>query len=38
MTQYFHCYQPPTLAKELLAEFWKLKKEAEGILEGLTTS
>ena len=35
MTQYFHRYQPPTPAKDLLAEFWKLKKEAEGMLEGL---
>ena len=25
---------PPTPAKELLAEFWKLEKEAEKMLEG----
>ena len=35
MTQYFYRYQPPTPAKELLAEFWKLEKEAEKMLEGL---
>jgi type I restriction enzyme M protein len=28
-------YQPPTPAKELLAAFWKLEKEAEKMLEGL---
>lgn len=27
--------QPPTPAKDLLAEFWKLEKEAEKMLEGL---
>ena len=27
--------QPPTPAKELLAEFWKLEREAEKMLEGL---
>jgi len=32
---YFYSYQPPTPAKELLAEFWKLEKEAEKMLEGL---
>jgi len=26
---------PPTPAKELLAEFWRLEKEAEKMLEGL---
>jgi type I restriction enzyme M protein len=36
MTQYFHRYQPPTPAKDLLAEFWKLEKEAGKMLEGLT--
>lgn len=36
MTQYVHRYQPPTPAKELLAEFGKLEKEAEKMLEGLT--
>jgi type I restriction enzyme M protein len=33
--KYFYRYQPPTPAKELLAEFWKLEKEAEEMLEGL---
>ena len=33
--KYFYHYQPPTPAKELLAEFWKLEKEAEKMLEGL---
>ncbi|MBI4026768.1 MAG: hypothetical protein HY360_17425 [Verrucomicrobia bacterium] len=27
---------PPTPAKELLAEFWKLEKAAEKMLEGLS--
>lgn len=35
MTQYFHHCQPPTPAKDLLAEFWRLEKEAEKMLEGL---
>ena len=33
--KYFYHYQPPTPAKDLLAEFWKLEKEAEMMLEGL---
>ena len=33
--KYFYRYQPPTPAKELLADFWKLEKEAEKMLEGL---
>ncbi|MDO8947194.1 MAG: class I SAM-dependent DNA methyltransferase [Desulfocapsaceae bacterium] len=33
--KYFYRYQPPTPAKDLLAEFWRLEKEAEGMLEGL---
>ncbi|MGE3151034.1 MAG: N-6 DNA methylase [Nitrospiraceae bacterium] len=33
--KYFYKYQPPTPAKELLAEFWRLEKEAEKMLEGL---
>ena len=33
--KYFYRYQPPTPAKELLAEFWRLEKEAEGMLKGL---
>ena len=33
--KYFYRYQPPTPAKDLLDEFWKLEKEAEGMLEGL---
>ena len=35
--KYFYRYQPPTPAKDLLAEFWKLEKEAEKMLEGLAT-
>ena len=35
MTQYFHRYQPPTSAKELLAEFWKLEAAAEKMLSNL---
>jgi len=34
--KYFYRYQPPTPAKDLLTEFWKLEKEAEKMLEGLT--
>ena len=33
--KYFYRYQPPTPADELLAEFWRLEKEAEKMLEGL---
>lgn len=33
--KYFYKYQPPTPAKDLLAEFWRLEKEAEKMLEGL---
>jgi type I restriction enzyme M protein len=33
--KYFYRYQPPTPAKELLAEFWRLEKEAEKMLVGL---
>ena len=33
--KYFYRYQPPTPAQDLLAEFWRLEKEAEGMLEGL---
>lgn len=33
--KYFYHYQPPTPAKELLEEFWRLEKEAEKMLEGL---
>ncbi len=33
--KYFYRYQPPTPAKELLAEFWKLEGEAEKMLERL---
>jgi len=35
--KYFYRYQPPTPAKELLAEFWRLEKEAEKMLEGLVS-
>jgi type I restriction enzyme M protein len=33
--KYFYRYKPPTPAKELLTEFWRLEKEAETMLEGL---
>lgn len=33
--KYFYRYQPPKPANELLAEFWRLEKEAETLLEGL---
>jgi type I restriction enzyme M protein len=33
--KYFYRYEPPKPAKELLAEFWRLEKEAEKMLEGL---
>jgi type I restriction enzyme M protein len=36
--KYFYRYQPPTPAKDLLTEFWKLEKEAEKMLEGLANS
>jgi type I restriction enzyme M protein len=34
--KYFYRYQSPTPAKELLTEFWRLEKEAERMLEGLS--
>src|SRR5216117_3199778 len=33
--KYFYRYVPPTPAIDLLAEFWRLEKEAEKMLEGL---
>ncbi len=33
--KYFYRYQPPTPAKDLLAEFWRLERAAEKMLEGL---
>ena len=36
--KYFYRYQPPTPAKDLLAKFWQLEKEAEGMLKGLAGS
>ena len=36
--KYFYRSQPPTPAKELLAEFWKLENEAEKVLEGLAAN
>jgi type I restriction enzyme M protein len=33
--KYFYRYQPPTPANELLAEFWKLEKEAEKMVKFL---
>ena len=35
MTQYFHHCQPPTPAKDMLAELRKLERGAEKMLEGL---
>ncbi|MGZ8845028.1 MAG: terpene synthase family protein, partial [Pyrinomonadaceae bacterium] len=35
--KYFYRYQPPTPAKDLLGQFWKLEKEAEKMLKGLET-
>jgi type I restriction enzyme M protein len=35
MMAYLDRYQPPTPAKDLLTEFWKLEKQAEKMLEGL---
>ena len=34
--KYFYRYEPPTPAKELLVEFWRLEKKAEKMLEGLS--
>lgn len=36
--KHFYRYQPPTPAKELLAEFWQLEKDAEKMLEGLAST
>ncbi len=36
MTQYFHRYEPPTPAKELLGEFRKRERGAKNILKGLS--
>lgn len=36
MTQSFYHDEPLTPAKDLLAEFWKLERELEKMLEGLT--
>jgi type I restriction enzyme M protein len=33
--KYFYQYQPPTSAKDLLSEFWRLEKAAEELLQGL---
>jgi type I restriction enzyme M protein len=34
-TKYFYRYKPPTPAKDLLDEFWRLESEAEKMLVGL---
>ena len=34
--KYFYRYTPPPAADDLLQQFWKLEKEAEGLLMGLT--
>ena len=36
--KYFYRYQPPPPAADLLAEFWRLEREAEKMLEGLANS
>jgi type I restriction enzyme M protein len=36
--KYFYRYQSPTPAKDLLYQFWKLEKKAEGLLGGLATN
>jgi type I restriction enzyme M protein len=36
--KYFFRYQAPTPANDLLAEFWKLEKEAERLLKGLASA
>jgi type I restriction enzyme M protein len=36
--KYFYKYQAPTPAGTLLDEFWRLEREAEGMLEGLAAS
>lgn len=36
--KYFYRYQPPTPAKDLLDEFWKLEKDAEKMLVGLANN
>lgn len=33
--KYFYRYQPPTSAKDSLDEFWRLEKEADGLLAAL---
>lgn len=33
--KYFYRYESPPPAKDLLAQFWRLEKEAEGMLSGL---
>jgi len=35
MIKYLRRHQPPASAKELLAEFWKLEKQNEKMMEGL---
>ena len=37
-SKYFYRYKPPTPAKDLLSEFWKLEKDAENLLEGLAAN
>ena len=34
--KYFYRYEPPTPANDLLDEFWRLEKEAEKMLAGLS--
>jgi type I restriction enzyme M protein len=37
-TKYFYRYQPPAPARDLLAEFWQLEKDAEKMLQRLAAS
>lgn len=36
--KYFYKYEPPALSEEVLRQFWKLEKDAEKILEGLSSA
>ncbi|MGQ0816298.1 MAG: hypothetical protein ACT4O1_17860, partial [Gemmatimonadota bacterium] len=36
--KYFYRYEPPPRADDLLAQFWRLDKTAEMMLQGLQTT
>ena len=38
MSKNFHISQSPTPERDLLAEFWKLERKAEMMLEGLASA